>query len=116
MRKTEMTLGLIAGISGLLLAALSLMGITEYLPGTMAKAAYSGYVLLGANVLGIVGALIVLKKHFAGSAAMLLATGVVLLFGFPWQSISGVIYIMAIVLAIVPVKADITKAEKEKAK
>jgi hypothetical protein len=116
MRKTEMTLGLIAGISGLLLAALSLMGITEYLPGTMAKAAYSGYVLLGANVLGIVGALIVLKKHFAGSAAMLLATGVVLLFGFPWQSISGVVYIMAIVLAIVPVKADITKAEKEKAK
>lgn len=109
-----MTLGLIAGISGLLLAALSMLGVTGYLPGTLAKAAYSGYILLGANVLGLIGALIVLKKHIAGSVAMLLATVAVLLFGFPWQSISGVIYIMAIVLAIVPVKADITKAEKEK--
>jgi hypothetical protein len=47
---------------------------------------------------------------------MLLAAAAVLLFGFPWQSISGVIYIMAIVLAIVPVKADIQKTERENVK
>jgi len=109
-----MTLGLIAGISGLLLAVLSLLGVTGYLPGTLASAPYSGYVLLAANVLGLAGALVVLKQHIVGSVAMVLATAVVLPFGFPWQSISGVIYIMAVVLALVPVKTDITKAEKEK--
>ena len=36
--------------------------------------------------------------------------------GFPWQSIPGTIYIMAIVLAMVPVKADIQKAGKENVK
>lgn len=114
MRKTEMTLGLIASISGLLLAALSLLGVTDYLPGTLAADAYSGYILLGANVLGLAGALIVLKRHIVGSIAMILAMAVVLLFGFPWQSISGVTYIMAVVLAVVPVKADLARVNKEK--
>ncbi len=116
MRKTEMTLGLIAGIAGLVLAVLSLLGVTEYLPGTLAEAAYSGYILLGANALGIVGALIVLKCHVAGSVLMLVATVTVMVLGFPWQSIPGTVYIMAIVLAMVPVKADIQKAGKENAK
>jgi len=116
MRKTEMTLGLIAGIAGLVLAVLSLLGVTEYLPGTLAKAAYSGYILLGANALGLVGALIVLKRHVVGSVLMLVATVTVMVLGFPWQSIPGTIYIMAIVLAMVPVKADIQKAGKENAK
>ena len=116
MRKTEMTLGLIAGIAGLVLAALSLLGVTEYLPGTLAKAAYSGYILLGTNALGLVGALIVLKRHVVGSVLMLVATVTVMVLGFPWQSIPGTIYIMAIVLAMVPVKADIQKAGKENAK
>ena len=89
MRKTEMTLGLIAGIAGLVLAVLSLLGVTEYLPGTLARAAYSGYILLGANALGIVGALIVLKCHVAGSVLMLVATVTVMVLGFPWQSIPG---------------------------
>jgi len=116
MRKTEMTLGLIAGIAGLVLAALSLMGVTTYLPGTLAEAAYSGYILLGANVLGVAGALIVLRHHVAGSILMLVATATVMVLGYPWQSIPGTIYIMAIVLAMVPVKADIQKAGKEHAK
>ena len=116
MRKTEMTLGLIAGITGLVLAVLSLLGVTEYLPGTLAEAAYSGYILLGANALGIAGALIVLKHHIAGSVLMLAATITVMVLGFPWQSIPGTVYIMAIVLALVPVKADIQKAGKENVK
>lgn len=109
MRKTELTLGLIAGISGLILAGLSLLGVTHYLDGTLAAAASSGYILLGANVLGIIGALSVIKHHVAGSIMMLLATAGVMLFGFPWLSISAVIYIMAVVLAMVPVKYEMEK-------
>ncbi len=109
MRKTELTLGLIAGICGLVLAVLSLMGMTQYLPGTLGASAYSGYIQLGANALGIIGALSVLKHHVAGSVMMLLATAGVMLFGFPWQSISAVVYIMAVVLAVVPVKYEMEK-------
>jgi hypothetical protein len=109
MRKTELTLGLIAGICGLVLAVLSLKGVTHYLPGTLAVAPYSGYVLLGANVVGIIGALLVLKHHVAGSVAMVLATAAVMVFGFPWQTISAVVYIMAVVLAVVPVKYETEK-------
>lgn len=106
MRKTELTLGLLAGATGLLLAVLDLLGMLGYLDGTLASAGFSAYILLGANVVGIAGALIVLKQHVAGSAVMALATVTVMVFGFPWQSISAVIYIMAVVLAMVPVKVE----------
>ncbi len=106
MRKTELILGLIAGICGLVMAVLSLFGITHYLSGTLASEAYSGYILLGANVLGIIGALSVTKHHVAGSVIMLVATTAIMMFGFPWQSISAVLYIMAVVLAVVPVKYE----------
>lgn len=106
MRKTELVLGLIAGVSGLLLAALSLLEVTKYLDGTLAAAAYSSYILFGANVVGIAGALVVRKHHVLGSIAMAIATVAVMVFGFPWQSIPGVIYIMAVVLAMVPVKYE----------
>ncbi len=109
MRKTELTLGLIASISGLVLTALSFMGVTHYLEDTLAASACSGYILLGANILGIIGALSVMKHHIAGSVMMLLATTSVMLFGFPWQSISAVVYIMAVVLALVPVKYEMEK-------
>ena len=111
MRKTELALGLIAGVCGLLLAALSLLRVTHYLPGTLASAHYSGYILLAANAAGIIGALIVMKHHVAGSVVMLLATAAVMVFGFPWQSVSAVIYIMAVVLAMVPVKYEKEKTE-----
>ena len=109
MRKTELTLGMIAGICGLVLAVLSLMGVTQYLPGTLGASEYSGYILLGANVLGIIGALSVMKHHVVGSVIMLLATAAVMVFGFPWQSISAVLYIMAVVMAVVPVKYEAEK-------
>jgi hypothetical protein len=82
----------------------------------LAAAVYSGYIQLGANALGIAGALIVMKHHIAGSVMMLLAATAAMLFGFPWQSISGVTYIMAIVLAVVPVKGGGHKDEKENTK
>jgi uncharacterized membrane protein len=104
MRRTELVLGLLAGIAGLLLALLVLLGVLGYLDGTLASAATSSYILVGANVIGIVGALTVRRHHIAGSVTMAAVTVTILVFGFPWQSIPGVIYIISVVLAVVPVK------------
>ena len=104
MRRTELVLGLLAGIIGLLLALLALLGVLGYLPGTLSSAAISSYILVGANVIGMAGALTVKRHHIAGSVVMAAVTVAILVFGFPWQSIPGVIYIISVVLAVVPVK------------
>ena len=101
MRKTEMTLGLIASMQ-VVLAVLSLLGVTEYLPGTLARAAYSGYT--GRECAGRVGALIVLKCHVAGSVLMLVAAVTAWCWGSVAVNPGTVPHIMAIVLAMVPVK------------
>ncbi len=105
MRRTELVLGLLAGATGLLLAVLALLDVLVYLPDTLASEAISGYILVGANAVGIAGALTVRRHHIAGSVAMAAATVTIMVFGFPWQSIPGVIYIISVVLAVVPVKA-----------
>lgn len=110
MRKMEIGLGVAAGIAGLLLAALSMMGVLPYsakdvfLPHDAQNVHTYAIVLAAANALGVAGALIVKRHHVLGSLIMFAVTLTVLVFGFPWQCIPAVVYIMSVVLAMVPVK------------
>jgi ABC-type Fe3+ transport system permease subunit len=107
MRKTEFILGLCAGIAGLLLAALSFFSL---LPRsalfTYAENTFKIYavVCIAANALGIVGALLVQKHNIPGAVIMAVSMIAVLIFGFPWQSLPAVLYIISGVMATVPVK------------
>lgn len=110
MRKMEIGLGAAAGIAGLLLAALSMTGVLPYsakdmlLPHDAQNVQAYAIVLAAANALGVAGALLVKRRHVLGSLIMFAVTLTVLFFGFPWQSIPAVVYIMSVVLAMVPVK------------
>jgi len=112
MRKTEIGLGVTAGTVGIVLAVLSMLSVLPYstkdvlLPHDAASVQTYAVILLAANVLGVAGAIAVSRHHVLGSLIMLLATFVVLIFGFPWQSITAVIYIISVVLALVPVKIE----------
>ena len=101
MRRTEMFFGVLAGTIGLLLGVLSLVGILPY-----AAAAISTHAVVGicANAAGIIGAVLVQRHHFAGSGIMAAVMVAIMCFGFPWQSIPAVMYIIAVVLAVVPVR------------
>ena len=101
MRKTEMVFGISAGAVGLLLAALSLTGILPYADTPVSAHAV---ICLCANAAGIVGAVFVRRHHILGSAIMAAVMVVVMCFGFPWQSIPAVMYIIAVVMAVVPVR------------
>ena len=103
MRKTELWFGVIAGAAGLLLGALSLAGI---LPYTAAAVSTHAVICIGANAAGIAGAVLVQRHHIFGSVIMAAVMVVVMFFGFPWQSVSAVMYIIAVVLAVVPVRID----------
>lgn len=105
MRKTEMVIGISAGAAGIVLGLLFLF---ELLPVSPLKpnaydAVYAG-LCIGANVIGLVGGLLVGKRHFLGSAFMASAMLIIMFFGFPWQMIPAVAYIVCIVLAVVPEK------------
>ncbi len=110
MRKTEIGLGIAAGIIGLVLALLSLLSVLPYseqdviLPHDAASVQTYGIILLAVNALGVAAAITVNKHHVMGSVVMTLCTVAVLVFGFPWQSITAVVYIISVVLAMVPVK------------
>lgn len=112
MRKMEIGLGISAGVVGVVLAVLSMIGILPYttkdiiMPHDAASVQTYAIILLAANALGIVGAVIVKWQHVVGSVMMLLVAFVVLTFGFPWQSITAVIYIISVVLAMVPVRTE----------
>ena len=101
MRKTEFWLGVCAGAAGLLLAVLSLLGILTYLEEAVAAHAY---VCIAANVVGIFGAVVVRKHNILGAAIMAAAMVTIMCFGFPWQSIPAVMYIISFVMAAVPEK------------
>ncbi len=112
MRKLEIGLGLAAGLTGIILSVLSMMRVLPYtaqdvlLPHDPASVQIYAIVLLAANVLGIVGALLVKRHNLLGSIIMFIVTLVVLVFGFPWLCIPAVVYIMSVVLAMVPVKYE----------
>lgn len=110
MRKTEIGLGVAAGITGIVLTLLSMMSVLSYsakdivMPHDASSVSIYFIVLLAANTLGVIGAIIIRWHHVLGSVVMMLVTIIVLIFGFPWQSVSAVMYIMSVVLAMVPVK------------
>lgn len=109
MRKTELSFGIIASVAGLLLSFLSMYALLPYSTEIMTDYpagiiwTYS-LVCMAANVVGLAGALLVLKNHVLGSIVMSVVMITILVFGFPWQSISAVLYIISVVLAMVPVK------------
>lgn len=100
MRKTEFIFGICAGAAGLALGLLSLFSL---LPDSGSQT--YAFICLGANVLGILGALIVQKNNVAGALSMAVSMLTLMFFGFPWQSLPAVLYIISFVLAAVPVKA-----------
>lgn len=109
MRKTEIGFGIIASASGLLLSFLSLYAILPYSAEIMID--YPAHIIrtysiicMAAHVVGFAGALLVMKNHVLGSIVMAVVMINVLIFGFPWQSIPAVLYIISVVLAMVPVK------------
>lgn len=104
MRTTEVLFGIFAGTAGIIFAVLSILGI---LPYTQQPSDAYKYVCIGANVIGILGALLVLKNHMAGSIVMTVVMIILMIFGFPWQTPSAVAFIISIVLAMVPVKTHI---------
>lgn len=109
MRKTEIIFGIVAGLVGCVLAILTLMGIMPNVAGRVSPFGTiqtCAIVCIVANVFGVIGALAVRKHHVMGSIIMTVVLVLVLLFGFPWQSISAVIYIVSIVLSAVPVKSN----------
>lgn len=109
MRKTEIIFGIVAGFVGCVIAILSLLGIMPDVAGRVnpfGTLQTCAIVCIVANAFGIFGALAVRKHHVMGSIIMTVVLVLVLMFGFPWQSIPGVIYIVSIVLSAVPVKAN----------
>lgn len=106
MRKTEIYLGIIAGLAGIILAVLYMLNVLPYKTAVLdvQTVFVFGTVLIGANIIGIAGALLINRNHLLGSAVMTAVTIIVVVFGFPWQSLPAVIYIMSVVMAAVPVK------------
>ncbi len=105
MRKTEFMFGLIAGAAGLALALLALFSILPPPPGFNNGGQTYAFICLAANALGILGALFVQKYNIFGASCMAISMLTLMFFGFPWQSLPAVLYIISFVLAVVPVKA-----------
>lgn len=113
MRKTEFIFGLLAGTAGLALSLLSLFSLLPPPPPEIDNGgeAYA-YICLAANALGIIGALSVQKNNIFGALSMSVSMLALMFFGFPWQSLPAVLYIISIVMAAVPVKS-VVKNTKE---
>lgn len=105
MRRTEMTIGISAGAAGIILGLLFLFDILPQSPLTEDphNTTYA-VICIAANVGGLIGGLVVRKRHFLGSAFMAAAMLIIMFFGFPWQMIPAVAYIVSVVLAVVPEK------------
>ena len=107
MRKTEMIFGLCAGAAGILIGVLSLVSL---LPWQEAASVYPetlkayAVVCIAANALGALGALLVQKHNIPGAVIMAVSMLALLFFGFPWQTLPAVLYIISVVMATVPVK------------
>ncbi len=104
MRKTEMTIGICAGAVGIVLGLLLLFDLFPVSPlvsGNLHRDVYA-YICIAANVVGLVGAIMLRKRHLLGSGLMAAALIAIVFFGFPWQMISVTAYIVSVVLAVVP--------------
>ena len=111
MRKTEMVYGLFAGVFGIALGGLFFLDLlphSQIVPYTH-NPTYA-IICIVANVVGIVGAIVVTRRNMIGAFIMAGAMIAVMVFGFPWQSISAVPMTISVVLAMAPVKAH---AEEE---
>lgn len=109
MRKTEIGLGIAAGAAGMVLGLLSVLGILPYAQEMMQNTEQLmvfGYLLIGVNALGIIGALMIARHHIFGSVLMAAVIVLILVFGFPWQAFPAVVYFMSVVMAVVPVKVS----------
>lgn len=108
MRKTEFIFGLCAGFTGLVVAALAYASLLPMSEAAKAipESALKAYAIIcaAANALGITGALLVQKHNVPGAVIMAVSMLALLIFGFPWQSLSAVLYIISVVMATVPVK------------
>lgn len=105
MRKTEFIFGLLAGATGIALALLALFSLLPYPPGSDNGGETFAAFCLAANALGILGALFVQKNNIFGALSMAVSMLALMFFGFPWQSLPAVLYIISVVMAAVPVKA-----------
>ncbi len=106
MRKTEMVYGLFAGTLGIALGVLFLLDLlphSQIVPYTH-NPTYA-IICIAANVVGMFGALVVTRRNMIGAFIMAGAMITVMVFGFPWQSISAVPMTISVVLAMAPVKA-----------
>ena len=106
MRKTEMVYGLFAGTLGIALGVLfllDLLPLSQIVPYTH-NPTYA-IICIVANVVGMAGALVVTRHNMIGAFIMAGAMLTVMVFGFPWQSISAVPMTISVVLAMAPVKA-----------
>ncbi|MGI5850276.1 MAG: hypothetical protein ACOX8Q_09495 [Christensenellales bacterium] len=109
MRKTEILFGITAGTIGFVLAALSIFMLLPYSTETIKAQPADvlktyAVICMAANAAGFIGALLVLKNNILGAVIMAAAMIAVLIFGFPWQSFSAVLFIISVVMATVPVK------------
>lgn len=106
MRKTEMVYGLFAGTLGIVLGVLFLLDLLPHsqIVPYVHKPAFA-IICIVANVVGMVGALVVTRRNMIGAFIMAGAMIAVMVFGFPWQSISAVPLTISVVLAMAPVKA-----------
>lgn len=111
MRKTEVTLGACAGAIGLILAVLSAFSLLPYLAEYSKGIETGAIVCMAANAVGIIGAFFVFRNNFAGAAIMAVCLIAILFYGFPWQSLPAVMYVISVVMAAVPVKMQQTVKE-----
>ena len=106
MRKTEMVYGLFAGTLGIALGVLFLLDLlphSQIVPYTHNPT--FAIICIVANAVGMFGALVVTRRNMIGAFIMAGAMIAVMVFGFPWQSISAVPMTISVVLAMAPVKA-----------
>ena len=105
MRRTEMTIGILAGIAGIALGLLFLFNV--FPQSSLVPDAHNvtyAYICIAANCLGLAGGILVRWKHFVGSGFMAAAMIIIMFFGFPWQVIPSVAYIVSVIMALVPEK------------
>lgn len=107
MRKTEMVYGLFAATLGIALGVLFLLDLLPHsqIVPYVHKPIYA-IICIVANMVAIAGAIVVTKRNMIGAFIMAGAMIAVMVFGFPWQSISAVPLTISVVLAMAPVKAQ----------
>ncbi len=101
MRKTEVWFGIVGGAAGIAIAALTL---AEALPYVQQMDKLYTVICLCAGIAAMVGALLVPKHHVAGAVVMAASLVAVIIFGFPWQSVSAVLLIISATLSLAPVR------------